>query len=147
MSETRSVRKRAKELKVLELHRQGFSYRKIASEVHLSLREVSKYVQTISNKRKSSTTSLMDEVVLEYRISGMKHELRDLKIEKDNLINEVNNLRAQKYNLQIQVRARQSELNVVKVELENERFSKEVLEIFNESNIRNQLGRTQDSSI
>jgi hypothetical protein len=38
MSEIRSDRRKAKKLQVLELHNQGFSYRKIASIVHLSLR-------------------------------------------------------------------------------------------------------------
>jgi len=86
MSETLSDKRKMKELKVLELHDQGYSYRKIASLIHLSLRDVTKYIHRISNKTKSpSTTSVMDEVVLEYRISGMKHELRDLKMERDNL--------------------------------------------------------------
>jgi hypothetical protein len=50
-----------------------------------------------------------------------------------NLKNEVNDLRAQKYNLQIQVHARQSELDVVKRDLEYERFSNKILgNIFND---------------
>ena len=134
MSETHSERRKIKELKVLELHDRGFSSRKIASLIHLSLRDVTKYIHRISNKTKSpSTTSVMDEVVLEYRISGMKHELRDLKMERDNLVNEVNELRAQKCNLQNQVSVRQSQLDAVKRNLEYERFSKEILEgIFTE---------------
>ena len=134
MSETLSDKRKMKELKVLELHDQGYSYRKIASLIHLSLRDVTKYIHRISNKTKSpSTTSVMDEVVLEYRISGMKHELRDLKMERDNLVNEVNDLRAQKCNLQNQVSVRQSQLDAVKRNLEYERFSKEILEgIFTE---------------
>jgi hypothetical protein len=39
-----------KELEVLKLHGQGYSYRQIAKEVQVSLREVTKYIQTISNK-------------------------------------------------------------------------------------------------
>ena len=62
----------------------------------------------------------MEEVVLEYRISGMKHEIRDLKIERANLVNEVNDLRSQKYNLQIQIDARKSELDAMKRDLETE---------------------------
>jgi predicted transcriptional regulator len=124
MSETHSERRKIKELKVLELHDRGFSSRKIASLIHLSLRDVTKYIHRISNKTKSpSTTSVMDEVVLEYRISGMKHELRDLKIERDNLMNEVKDLRTQKYEVINQLRARQSELNAVKRIIEIEKFN------------------------
>jgi len=66
MSETLSDKRKMKELRVLELHQQGYSYRKIASLVHLSLRDVTKYIHRISNKTKSaSTTSIMDEVILE----------------------------------------------------------------------------------
>lgn len=134
MSETHSERRKIKELKVLELHDRGFSSRKIASLIHLSLRDVTKYIHRISNKTKSP--SVMDEVVLEYRISGMKHELRDLKMERDNLVNEVNDLRAQKCNLQNQVSVRQSQLDAVKRDLEYERFSKEILEgIFTEGQV------------
>lgn len=124
MSDIRSERERIKELKVLELHDKGFSFRQIAKLAHVSLREVTKYVHRISNKTKSpSSTSVMDEVVLEYRISGMKHELRDLKMEKNNLMNEVRDLRAQKYKTMNQLRIKQSELDVVKRNLEYERFS------------------------
>jgi DNA-binding NarL/FixJ family response regulator len=59
-------RRKNKELKVLELYDQGYSYRKIAEEVHLSLRDVSKYIHRVSNKTKSpSTVSIHDEVILE----------------------------------------------------------------------------------
>lgn len=108
MSEIRSERRKTKELKVLELYDKGFSYRKIASLVHLSLRDVTKYIHRISNKTNSpSSTSLMDEVVLEYRVNNLLHEVRDLKIERDNLKNEIRDLRAQKYVLQNQVRGKQ----------------------------------------
>jgi len=134
MSETHSERRKIKELKVLELHDRGFSSRKIASLIHLSLRDVTKYIHRISNKTKSpSTTSVMDEVVLEYRISGMKHELRDLKIERDNLMNEVKDLRTQKYEVINQLRARQSELNAVKRIIEIEKFNEILKDIFTES--------------
>jgi predicted transcriptional regulator len=133
MSETHSERRKIKELKVLELHDRGFSSRKIASLIHLSLRDVTKYIHRISNKTKSpSTTSVMDEVVLEYRISGMKHELRDLKIERDNLMNEVKDLRAQKYDVLNQVGARQSELDAIKRNLEYEKFSEILKDVFTE---------------
>lgn len=131
MLDIRSERERIKELKVLELHDKGFSFRQIAKLAHVSLREVTKYVHRISNKTKSpSSTSVMDEVVLEYRISGMKHELRDLKMEKNNLMNEVRDLRAQKYKTMNQLRIKQSELDVVKRNLEYERFSNEILKEF-----------------
>jgi DNA-binding NarL/FixJ family response regulator len=65
MSERHSDRKRANELKVLELHDKGFSYRKIAMEVHVSLRDVAKYIQRISNRKESqSRTSIHDEIFL-----------------------------------------------------------------------------------
>jgi hypothetical protein len=130
MSETRSDIRKRKEIKVLDLHDQGYSYRKISSLVHLSLRDVTKYVHRISNKTESpSTTSVMDEVVLEYRVTGLRREVKDLRIERDILMNEVRDLRAQKYDLLNQVRARQTELDVVKRNLEIEKVSDE---IFNE---------------
>jgi hypothetical protein len=74
MSRQLSDRRKTKELKVLELH-DRYPYRKIAKEVHLSLREVTKYIQTISNKRKSqSSTSINDEIVLEYRVNLLRSE-------------------------------------------------------------------------
>ncbi len=133
MSETSSNRRKMKELKVLQLHRQGYSYRKIASSVHLSLRDVTKYIHRISNKTKSpSTTSVMDEVVLEYRVNLLRSEVRELESQRKNLDDELDNLRAQKYNLLIQLHARQSELDVVKRNLEYERFSHIVDEMFTE---------------
>lgn len=140
MSETRSDRRKAKELKVLELYDQGYSSRKIASLVKVSLRDVAKSVHRISNKRNSvSTTSVHDEIVLEYTVNLLRSEVRDLKIERDSLKNEVNNLRAQKYNLLIQLRARHSELGVVKRDLEYERFSKILNDISFKSSLSNSL--------
>jgi orotate phosphoribosyltransferase-like protein len=102
MSIQLSDRRKTKELKVLELHDRGSSSRKIAKEVHLSLREVTKYIQTISNKRKSqSSTSINDEIVLEYRVNLLRSEVQDLELERQHLKDEVNDLCAQKYNLQI----------------------------------------------
>jgi chromosome segregation ATPase len=125
MSHIRSNARRMKELKVLELHDKGFSSREIASIVHMSLRDVTKFINLASNKIKSpSVTSIHDEIVLEYRVNLLRSEVRDLESERDNLRNEVNDLRAQRYDLQNQVRAKQTELDVVKRDLENEKFSK-----------------------
>jgi orotate phosphoribosyltransferase-like protein len=134
MSDTHSDRTKAKELKVLELHQQGFSYRKIAREVHVSLRDVAKYVQTISNRRESqSRTSIHDEVILEYRVNLLRSEVRDLESQRKNLKDEISNLRAQTCDVMNQLRARQSELDTVKRGLEDEKFSKEILnDIFTE---------------
>jgi predicted nucleic acid-binding Zn-ribbon protein len=75
--------------------------------IHPSLRDVTKFIHRVSNKTNSpSTTSLMDEVVLEYRVNNLLHEVRDLKIEKDNLKNEIRDLRAKKYDLQNQMRGK-----------------------------------------
>ena len=137
MSETRSDRRKTEEQKVLELCNQGYPYRKIASLVHLSLRDVTKFVNLASNKIMSpSVTSIHDEIILEYRVNLLRSELKDLKIERDSLKDEVKDLRAQKYDLVNQVHARQSELDVVKRNLEYERFSREILEgIFTEGQV------------
>jgi transposase len=82
MSGIRSDRRKLKKLKVLELYDQGLSYRKIAREVHVSLREVTKYIQRISNKRKSpAMSSIHDEIVLEYTVNLLRSEARDLRTE------------------------------------------------------------------
>ncbi|MGH9952881.1 MAG: hypothetical protein ACRD5J_14755 [Nitrososphaeraceae archaeon] len=134
MSIQLSDRRETKELKVLKLHDRGYSYRKIAKEVHLSLREVTKYIQTISNKRKSqSSTSINDEIVLEYRVNLLRSEVQDLELERQSLKDELAELRAQTTKVQYHLCAKQSELDVVKRDLENERFSKEILnDIFTE---------------
>ena len=133
MSDTRSDRRRTKELKVLELHDKGFSSRQIAKLAHVSLREVTKYIQR-TNKRKSlATSSIHDEIVLEYTVNLLRSEVRDLKKERDNLKIEVRDLRAQKNDLQILLGAKRSKLETVKRELEYESFSKEMLkDIFTE---------------
>lgn len=107
--------------------------RQIAKEVKVSLRDVTNYVHRISNKTNSpSTSSVMDEVVLEYRVNGLRRDVKDLQMERDKLVNEVNNLRAQNYKLQIQVHAIRSELEVAKRDLEYEKFSNKILkEVFN----------------
>lgn len=114
MSDTRSDRRRTKELKVLELHDKGFSCKKIAREVHVSLREVTKYIQRISNKRKTpSMSSIHDEIVLEHTVNLLRTEVRDLKKERDNLKIEVRDLRARKSNLEDRVLGQQSETEKV----------------------------------
>jgi hypothetical protein len=68
-----------------------------SKEVHLSLREVFMYVQTISNKRESpSVTSIHDEMVLEYTVNLLRSKVRDLRMEIDKLKNELNGLREPK---------------------------------------------------
>lgn len=127
-SQRLSERRKMKGLKVLELFDQGYSYRKIAKLVHLSLRDVAKFVNLVAdNSRTPSMASIHDLIVLEYRVNLLRSEVKDLAIERDRLKNEVNDLRGQKYNLQVQVRARQSELDVVKRNLEYERFSQEIV--------------------
>jgi len=124
MSETRSERRKTKELRVLELSSQGLPYRKIADEVHVSLREVVKYVQRLSNKRESqSRTSIHDEIILEYRVNLLRSEVRELESQRKNLRYEIDNLRARKIDLLNQLHARQLELIAVKRNLEYEKFS------------------------
>jgi hypothetical protein len=99
-SQPLSDKRKTKELKVLELHNQGYSYRRIASLVHLSLRDVTKFVNLASNKIKSpSVTSIHDEIILEYRVNLLRSEVKELESQRKNLKDEINNLRAQKYNV------------------------------------------------
>jgi hypothetical protein len=103
-------KRKMKGLKVLELFDQGYSYRMIAKLVHLSLRDVSKFINLAADKNRwPSTATIHDFIILEYRVNLLRSQVRDLALQKENLTNEVNDLRAQKYNLQIQVRAKQSE--------------------------------------
>jgi len=127
-------RKKMKALKVLELFDQGYSYRKIAKLVHLSLRDVSKFINLAADKtRTPSTASIHDLIILEYHVSNYRHELNDLRLEKENLKNELNVLRARKSDLQNQLGAKRSKLEAVKRDLEYERLSKEISEnIFTE---------------
>lgn len=91
---TLDIRK-AKELKVLQLHDQGYSYRKIATSVHLSLRDVTKFINLASNKIESpSLTSIHDEIVLEYRVILLRSQVKDLNIEREKLKDELADLRA-----------------------------------------------------
>ncbi|MFY9965707.1 MAG: hypothetical protein WBP83_14445 [Nitrososphaeraceae archaeon] len=128
MSETLSDKRKMKELRVLELHQQGYSYRKIASLVHLSLRDVTKYIHRISNKTKSaSTTSIMDEVILEYRVTGLRREVKDLQIEREKLNRELADLHALKIKVQNELYVKRVELDSMMRKLENEKFSKEIM--------------------
>jgi len=125
MSETLSDKRKMKELRVLELHQQGYSYRKIASLVHLSLRDVTKYIHRISNKTKSaSTTSIMDEVILEYRVTGLRREVKDLQIEREKLNRELADLHAPKIKVQNELYVKRVELDSMMRKLENEKFFK-----------------------
>jgi hypothetical protein len=95
----------------------------------VSLRDVSKFIKLAADKtRTPSTISIHDLIILEYRVNLLRSEVRELDLQKENLKNEVNDLRAKKYDLQIQVGAKQPELDVVKRNLEYEKFSKEILE-------------------
>jgi len=125
MSETLSDKRKMKELRVLELHQQGYSYRKIASLVHLSLRDVTKYIHRISNKTKSaSTISIMDEVILEYRVTGLRREVKDLQIEREKLNRELADLHALKIKVQNELYVKRVELDSMMRKLENEKFFK-----------------------
>jgi transposase len=125
MSETLSDKRKMKELRVLELHQQGYSYRKIASLVHLSLRDVTKYIHRISNKTKSpSTTSIMDEVILEYRVTRLRREVKDLQIEREKLNRELADLHALKIKVQNELYVKRVELDSMMRKLENEKFFK-----------------------
>ena len=125
MSETLSDKRNMKELRVLELHQQGYSYRKIASLVHLSLRDVTKYIHRISNKTKSpSTTSIMDEVILEYRVTRLRREVKDLQIERENLNRELADLHALKIKVQNELYVKRFDLDSMMRKLENEKFFK-----------------------
>ena len=42
----------------------------------------------------------MDEVVLVYRVTGLRREIRDLQLQKNDLKNEMTNLRAEIYKIQ-----------------------------------------------
>ena len=62
----------------------------------------------------------------QWRVNLLRSEVRDLEIQTDNLKDELEDLRARKYNVLHQLRAKQSELDVVQRDLEYERFSKEI---------------------
>jgi transposase len=87
-------KRKTKELEVLNLYSQGYSYRQIAKKIHMSLRDVAKYVQRVSNKKESqSRTSIHDEIVLEYRVNLLRSEVRDLELERQHLMDELAELR------------------------------------------------------
>lgn len=134
MSDTRSERRKMKEMKVFELYNKGMTSRKIASLVHLSLRDVTRFVKLAADKtRTPSTTSIHDLIILEYQVNLLRPQAKELKLLKENLKNEMNELRAEKFDTQNQISIKQSQLDAVKRELEYERFSKEILtDLFNE---------------
>lgn len=89
----------------------------------MSLRDVTKFINLASNKIESpSLTSIHDEIVLEYRVILLRSQVKDLNIEREKL----KDLRAQKYNLQIQMRAKQSDLDFLTGQLEAETFLNEI---------------------
>jgi hypothetical protein len=95
-----SDKRKMKELKVLELHNQGDSYRRIASLVHLSLRDITRFVNLASNKIKSpSVTSIHDEIILEYRVNLLRSEVKELESQRKDLEDDLDNLCAQKNGL------------------------------------------------
>src|ERR687891_1450484 len=103
-------KRKMKGLKVLELFNQGYSYRKIAKLLHMSLRDVSKFINLAADQTKTpSTASFHDFIILEYRVNLLRSQVRDLGLQKENLTNEVTDLRAQISNAEDQLRAKQSE--------------------------------------
>jgi hypothetical protein len=75
----------------------------------------------------------LDEIILEYRVNHLRSQVRDLESQRERLDYELDNLRVQKYELLNQVLARQCELDVLKRDLEYERFSNEILkDVFRE---------------
>src|SRR5918996_174203 len=89
-------KRKMKGLKVLELFDQGYSYRKIAKLVHLSLRDASKLINLAADKTKTpSTASFHHFIILEYRVNLLRSQVRDLALQKEDLTNEVNDLREQ----------------------------------------------------
>jgi hypothetical protein len=52
----------------------------------------------------------MDEVVLEYRVNGLRHEVRDLELQKENIVRELRDIHAQESNLEDQASANKSEI-------------------------------------
>ena len=84
-----------KELDVLRLHDEGYSFRRIARIVRVSLRDVTKFVNLASNEIKSpSVTSIHDEIILEYRVNLLRSEMKELESQRKNLKDEINNLHA-----------------------------------------------------
>lgn len=55
----------------------------------------------------------MDEVVLEYRVNGLRREVRDLESQKENLNKELTDLRAQKTNVENHLRTIQLEIDKI----------------------------------
>jgi hypothetical protein len=73
------------------------NYRKIASSVHLSLRDVTRFVNLASNKIMSpSVTSIHDEIILEYRVNLLRSEMKELAIQREKLKDEIDNFCARR---------------------------------------------------
>ena len=89
------------------------TYRKIANLVHLSLRDVSKFINLAADKtRTPSTASIHDLIILEYRVLNYRNELKDFRLEKEILKIEVNDLRAQKILLQNKLHVKINDLEI-----------------------------------
>jgi predicted nucleic acid-binding Zn-ribbon protein len=80
----------------------------------------------------------MDEVVLEYRVNGLRREVKDLKMEKDKLKNELADLRAEIWNVHYKLCDKKSELESVKMNLYSQKLCNEVLnDLFDKSTYDN----------
>jgi regulator of replication initiation timing len=62
----------------------------------------------------------------------LRSEIKEFERQRNNLKDEIDSLRAQKYEVLTQLHARQSELEVLRRELGTEKFSKMFNDIFTE---------------
>ena len=69
----------------------------------------------------------MDEVVLEYRVTGLKREVKNLQMERENLNKELADLCVLKIKVQNELYVKRFELDSMMRKLENEKFSKEIM--------------------
>jgi predicted nucleic acid-binding Zn-ribbon protein len=69
----------------------------------------------------------MDEVILEYRVTGLRREVKDLQIEREKLNRELADLHALKIKVQNELYVKRVELDSMMRKLENEKFSKEIM--------------------
>ena len=69
----------------------------------------------------------MDEVILEYRVTGLRREVKDLQIERENLNRELADLHALKIKVQNELYVKRFDLDSMMRKLENEKFSKEIM--------------------
>jgi predicted nucleic acid-binding Zn-ribbon protein len=69
----------------------------------------------------------MDEVILEYRVTRLRREVKDLQIERENLNRELADLHALKIKVQNELYVKRFDLDSMMRKLENEKFSKEIM--------------------